>query len=206
MKAVIYHADGPMAKNFPPDTYHKLFEGFRQNASQFGVTTIHLTLADHPGWGDENYYFPDLDPEHVVYNREKCFLNFLATAPDNVYWFTEPDSRIAEMWPDLTGDLALLRRQDSVAITPAWRLARPSALPIFEMSLQHFDLNLKSWHGDSIAFRQLWLDFGQPDVGHFEYAGIKIQLRDYNDYCRINSRYSRQWKASKKLRLLDQGQ
>lgn len=206
MKAVIYHTDGPMAKNFPPDTYRKLFEGFRKNAAEFGITTIHLTLEGHPGWGDENYYYPNLDAADVVYNREICFIEFLKSAPEDVYWFTEPDSRIAEMWPPLTGQLALLRRQDSVAINPAWRLACPSALPIFEMILERFDLGRKSWHGDSIAFRQLWLDFEQPDVGHFEHNGIKIELRDYSDYCKISSKYSRQWKASKKLRLLDKGQ
>jgi hypothetical protein len=206
MKAVIYHADGPMAENFPPDTYRKLFEGFKKNVSLFGLSTIHLTLEGHPGWGDENYYFPNLDPVNVVYNREICFVEFLKTAPDDVYWFTEPDSRIAEMWPPLAGDLALLRRQDLVAINPAWRLARPSALPIFEMVLQHFDLDRKSWHGDSVAFRQLWLDFGQPNIGHLEHSGVKIELRNYNDYCKMSARYTRQWKAGKKLRLLGEGQ
>jgi hypothetical protein len=206
MKAVIYHADGPIAKNFPPDTYCKLFEGFKKNAAEFGLDTIHLTLEGHPGWGDENYYFPNLDPADIVYNREICFIEFLKSAPDDVYWFSEPDSRIAEMWPPLEGDIAMLRRQDEVAITPAWRLARPSALPIFEMALERFDTNQKLWHGDSVAFRQLWLDFNQPDIGHFEYNGTKIELRNYSDYCRVGARYTRQWKAGKKLRLLGEGQ
>lgn len=206
MKAVIYHADGPIAKNFPPDTYRKLFEGFRENAAQYGIQTVHLTLEGHPGWGDKNYYYPGLDPADIVYNREVCFIEFLKSAEDDVYWFSEPDSRIAEMWPPLTGDIALLRRNDAVAINPAWRLCRPSALPIFEMALERFDTNQKSWHGDSIAFRQLWLDFGEPNIGHFEHRGIKIELRDYNDYCKIGARYTRQWKAKKKLRLIDSGQ
>lgn len=203
MKAVIYHADGPIAKKFPPDTYRNLFEGFKKNAAEFGLTTVHLTLEGHPGWGDENHFYPG-DPADIVYNREVCFIEFLKSAPNDVYWFTEPDSRIAEMWPPLVGDLAMLRRQDAVAINPAWRLARPSALPIFEMALDRFDTNQKSWHGDSIAFRQLWLDFGQPDIGSFEHNGVKIELRDYNDYCRTKAKYTKQWKAKRKLQLVSE--
>jgi hypothetical protein len=202
MKAVIYHADGPIAKKFDPGTYEKLFDGFRQNAHSFDMPLVHITLKGHPGWGDENYYI-DGSPDDIVYNREVAFTNFLRTAPDDVYWFTEPDARLHTAMPELDCDLALLRRDDVVAISPWWRIARPSALPFFEEVLEHFDPTQKSWHGDSWAFVRMWENMGKPGIGHVNYRGLNIDLRDYNLYTKQNSQYSRQWKAKNKINLLN---
>lgn len=201
MKAVIYHADGPVAKDFPPGTYENIFRGFRENLATFGIPTIHLTLEGHPGWGDENYYYPG-DPAEIVYNREVCFCEFLRNAPDDVYWFSEPDSRVKQLWPKLTTDVAMLRRQDSVAINPCWRLARPSALPLFERFLQNFELSKKTWHGDSHAMVRTWEEMGEPGEGIFDFLGIKVELRNYNDYATKTSMYSQQFKSKQKLKLI----
>lgn len=201
MKAVIYHADGPIAKNFPENSYKKLFQGFRENAAKFGISTIHLTLEGHPGWGDENYFYPG-DPADIVYNREVCFIKFLKQAKDDVYWFTEPDSRIIKLWPELTTDVAMLRRQDSVAINPAWRMARPNAIPFFERILENFELSQKTWHGDSYAMIRTWEQMNKPDEGIHEFLGLKIELRKYKEYSTKGSKYTRQYKADSKLQLL----
>jgi hypothetical protein len=200
MKAVIYHADGPIAKNFPQGLYETLFRGFRENAAQHGLSTVHLTLEGHPGWGDENYFLPG-DPADIVYNREVAFVDFLKKAPDDVYWFTEPDSRIHTMFPPLTGDLSLLRRQDSLPISPWWRLARPSALPFFEETLECFDTNQKTWHGDSVAFLEMWKRMGSPGEESLTYRGLSIELRNYKKYSK--SQYSRHVKGDKKIGLFE---
>jgi hypothetical protein len=204
MKAVIYHADGPIAKNFPPDTYCKLFEGFKKNAAEFGLDTIHLTLEGHPGWGDENYYFPNLDPADIVYNREIAWLEFLKQSdPNETYWLTEPDARINELWPPLDCDLALLiRGGDPVRITPSWRIARKSSVKFFEDIVEYFDNDNKTWHGDSTAFVRIWNAMGQPDIGRVNYNGINIDLRNYKEYSMTKSKFSRQFKADNKLKLL----
>jgi hypothetical protein len=205
MKAVVYHADGPIAKGFPDGLYQALFEKLKQNLHKFNIQLIHVTVNGHPGWGDQNFYI-DGDPEHIVYNREIGFVEFLRTAPDDVYWFTEPDARLVSALPPLQGDLALLRRKDSVAITPWWRLARPSALPFFEEVLTHFNLDHKTWHGDSYAFVGMWNAMGCPDIGHMDYKGLKIELRDYAVYTGRKGPYSRQWKAHHKLDLYNSEQ
>lgn len=202
MKAVIYHADGPIAKNFPEGTYENLFRGFKENLAQFDISTIHLTLEGHPGWGDENYYYSGLDPADIVYNREVCFVEFLKVAPDDVYWFSEPDSRVVALWPELTTDLAMLRRQDPVALNPCWRMARPSALPIFEQFLKNFELGQKTWHGDSYAMVRTWEEMGKPDQGIHEFLGLTIELRDFKQYASKKSKFSRQFKADHKLKLV----
>lgn len=200
MKAVVYHADGPIAKNFPPGLYQGLFEKLKENLHTYDIELIHITLDGHPGWGDTNISISG-NPEDIVYNREIAFSSFLRTAPDDVYWFTEPDARLVGMLPPLEGDLALLRRQDVIAITPWWRLARPSALPFFEEVITHFDLTQKTWHGDSWAFVDMWKNMGEPGIGTVEYHGMKIELRDYSEYTGRKGPYSRQWKAKHKLAL-----
>lgn len=202
MKAVIYHADGAIARKFQPGTYERLFAGFKENVHKFGMELIHITLEGHPGWGDQNIHIKG-DPEHIVYNREIAFTGFLQHAPDDTYWFTEPDARLHTPMPDLDGDLALLRRNDVIAISPWWRLARPSALLFFQEVIEHFDPAQKDWHGDSWAFVKMWELMGRPDIGSTIYKGLKIELRDYNLYTKTNSPYSRQWKAKNKINLLN---
>jgi hypothetical protein len=203
MKAVIYHAKAKIAENFPPLTYEKLIHGLRKNLNQFDIPLIHLSVYGQMGMGDENHYF-DGDPADIIWNREKFFIEFLKEAPDDVYWFTEPDSRIAQMFPPLAGDLALLRRNDSVAITPAWRLAKKSALPFFEEAFTYYvdEADRRQWHGDSVAYIKMWEQMGKPNVGQVKYNGMDIDLRDYDSYCRPNAQYTEQWKANNKIDLL----
>lgn len=205
MKAVIYHADGPIAERYPPGTYENIFQGFRRNAAHHGVATIHLTVNGHPGWGDENYFI-DADPADIVYNRELAFVNFLKQAPDDVYWFTEPDSRIHRVWPGLAKDcdVALLRRRDTVAINPSWRMATPRALPVFEAALEYFNTEFKTWHGDSYAFVRIWQEMGEPPTGAgiYQYRDVGVELRDFKQYCMPRSKWSRQSKGDNKLELV----
>lgn len=205
MKAVIYHADCSLSAQWPPNTYKKLFADFKKNLNDFDIPVIHLTTTGHEGWGDENYYY-DLDPENIVYNRESTFVDFLRTANDDVYWFTEPDTRLNQLFPPLTTDLAILLRGGDLPISPWWRLAKKSALPFFERALEFFDLEKKQWHGDSVAFKRLWDDMNcRADFGQTHYLGLAIELREYALYSKPSSPYSRQWKSKKKLQLLDMG-
>jgi hypothetical protein len=43
---------------------------------------------------------------------------------------------------------------------------------------------------------------GQPDVGRVDYKGINIDLRNYKEYSMTKSKFSRQFKADNKLKLL----
>jgi hypothetical protein len=201
MKAVIYHADTYLADKFPKDTYKQLTLGLKKNLKTFNIPLIHITVTGHEGWGDENYFY-DGDPADAMYNREKFFLEFLKTCPDDIYWFTEPDARLHEMFPPLTADLALLRRNDTVAISPWWRLAKKSSVPFFEEVLKHFDMERKGWHGDSAAYAKVWEVIGKPDLGLYNWNGITFDFRKYKLYTRRNSPYSRQWKSEKKIELL----
>ena len=203
MKAVIYHADASIAGKFPKDTYKNITLGLKENLRSFNIPLIHITLTGHEGWGDENYFY-DGDPEDVVYNREKFFLEFLKTCDDDVYWFTEPDSRLNSELPPLTTDLALLRRNDDVTISPWWRLAKKSAVPFFEELITHFDMERKGWDGDSIAFIKMWEVMGKPDWGIYEWQGLTVDLRDYKLYTGRHNPYSRQWKSYNKLELIDE--
>lgn len=205
MKAVIYHADGPVAANFEPDLYRILFDSFKASAKQHNIETIHLTVHGHPAWAD-NTFFIDGDANDIVYNREVAWLEFLKQADHNeVYWFTEPDSRIYRMWPELSGDLALTRRMgDPVPICPAWRMATTKSIPIFEEILDYFDLEQKTWHGDSVAFTKLWHAMGQPGIEDFCYRNINIELRNYKQYLMTKSKFSRQFKGQNKITLFNQ--
>lgn len=185
MKAVIYHADGPKLWDAPEGLYKQLFKGFKKEAQKFGIQTVHLTLQGHEGWGDENVYFDGLDPFNVVYNREACFSRFLKDAPDDVYMFTEPDARIKAAIPPLKADMALLyRTPEGPHFTPSWRMARKSALPIFEETLANMQGHRMDWHGDSNAFEKLYTDCGSPQKFGItiEHNGVKIEVRDYFDY------------------------
>jgi hypothetical protein len=216
MKAVIYHATvnfrefQPGSQNYPDDIYEQLFAGARKNLNEFGIPLIHLTVDGHPGWGNENYFF-DGDPQNVVYNREKFFADFLRDKDSTeVYWLTEPDARLMRDFPALPEDcdLSLLRRRDVIAISPWWRLARSTAVPFFDEALQYFDSDKLTWHGDSWAYKRMWENMGQPDIGtehaYVDYNNMKIELRHYNNYSTPKSSYVRQWKSSHKIKLFKQ--
>lgn len=194
MKAVFYHADSQAHDGKPAgDLYRRLSERFRGHVHDFGMDLIHLTLAGFHGWGDENHYFEGLESGNVVANREEVFCTFLSSAPDDVYWFTEPDCTIYQMWPELTVDCAFLYRKDAKApMCPAWRLARPSALPLFiRLRNAMREETSKSWHGDTEAFRKTWALMGSPKEGIVDYGGVKVEMRDYTHYVKHSGRYSR---------------
>jgi hypothetical protein len=144
-------------------------------------------LEGFPGWGDENVFYAGLEPKNIVYNREKCFAEFLESAPDDIYWFTEPDSRIKEQFPPLEADLALCHRPaDKVKICPAWRLCTPKALPFFQEVAALMESLPKEWEGDSTAFQKVNL------------KKYHVELRDYKDYVARGGRYSRNYKGGDK--------
>jgi hypothetical protein len=136
MKAVIYHADCRIAKRYKPGIYKDLILGLKENLKSFNIPLIHLTLHGFEAYGDENYFFSG-DPENVNYNREVCFIDFLKNhaVDDEVYWFTEPDTRLKNLFPHLEGDVSFTVKLGEERITPQWRLAKKSALPIFEEAL-----------------------------------------------------------------------
>lgn len=178
MKAVIYHADSHFAWGGEPgDAYKQMFGSLR-----FEMPVIHLTCRGHPIWGDEGMHF-DLDPQNVVANREECFAEFLKNAPDDVYWFTEPDCVVLKAFPPLKRDAAMLYRpNDDVPMTPSWRLARPVASPLFELFREEMRKDpRKDWHGDSAAFTAAWKRLGSP-TENFTYQGLRVEMRRYSDY------------------------
>lgn len=208
MKAVVYHADSHFAWGDPvTGVYEPLFREFVKMCHRYDMQVVHLTLKGFPGWGDENRFFGSYDPKNVMANREVCFTEFLRRAPEDVYWFTEPDYRIARMWPPLEADCAMLfRRGDAVPMTPSWRLATPQALPFF-LELRDRVLNSGyplDWHCDSAGATSLWKDMGRPETGYIvEYQGVEISFRDYSDYIKGKCTYGRNYLSKNKLQLLE---
>jgi len=212
MRAVIYHSSTKaLWPSLPDDAYERLFKGFIRNSRPYCDCVFHLTIEGNPGWGDATIWpfeGTTLKSKDIMYNREVMFTQFLkyAASIDTVYWFTEPDARIVKEFPPLADDvdLALLYRDDDVHITPSFRLARKAALPVFEWVLEHFD-GPRDWHGDSMAFNALYEAMGFPQLNdRFTWNGVRIELRDYNDYTRKHSKYVRHWKAFSKSQLLAQ--
>jgi len=205
MKAVVWHADaGHSMVEDVPDTYRRLFEGLRANLDKFGIELIHLTTKGHEKYSDQWVEY-DLDPENVVLNREIAFCEFLKSAPDDYYWLTEPDCRIKKMWPEVTTDAVLVRRADSIPITPSWRIGNPKSLPLWEMFrdlTQQAKKNMWRWHGDSIGWTEGWNRLGQPEMERMVWKGISIELRNYKQYVRLGSKYTENWKAGNKMELL----
>ena len=206
MKAVIYHCPAKPLWDAPEQSYERLFEGFIRNTQPYVDDVIHITLAGHRGMGTVNVHALDLDPENIMYNRELLFARWLEyDLSDEVYWFTEPDARISKPFPPLDKeiDAALLWRDDDVHITPSFRLCRRSAYPLFQWTLDHYDMTKMDWHGDSEAFNALYIDMGKPKgPGCFTWNGLNIELRPYFDYSRRNSRYVTHHKAGHKMELL----
>lgn len=211
MKAVVYHADAHFAwGGSVGDLYKRLFSKFVAQCHAHDIPVVHLTLDGHPGWGDETIRYPQLVPANVMLNREECFSAFLESAPDDVYWFCEPDYEIVKMWPKLTTDCAMLYRDgDSVPMNPAWRMARPKALPFF-LKLRDTYRALTptrgvgfDWHGDSWAFTKVWKNMGSPKgYGLVKYLGVEIEFRDYADYIKPKCKFGRNHFGAKKERWL----
>lgn len=215
MKAVCYHADALYADGTPAgDTYRRLFKGFNANCHAFGLKTVHVTLEGHEGWGDENFYVSGLDPKNIMLNREIAFVQFLEQAPEDFYWFTEPDYRIWKAWPRLRGDCALLLRGDDVPINPAWRMATKKAIPLFrDFRDETQSVELRpgvgfDWHCDSEGFRKVWDKMGRPkrhESGRLpitEYLGVRIEFRDFGHYIKPNPIFGRNYAWQSKYDLL----
>jgi len=208
MKAVLYHADAHFGLRHGKGIYKHLIEELRKNLHSFNVSLIHITVTGHEGWGDENYFYDVENVQEVIYNREKCLLEFMRRDADDttIYWFCEPDFRMLNPFPPLTTDLCMLYRQDPMPMTPAWRLAKKSALPIFEESFKHFDMTHKEWHGDSPAWIEIHRQLGSPQsVGLFKWNNLDVELRPYGWYAsRHKCRYSGQWKGGHKRNIVTQ--
>lgn len=214
MKAVVYHANAHFAWGGDVgDLYERLFKKFVEHCHGYGIDVIHLTLEGHPGWGDENRYYANLDPKNVMLNREECFTQFIGGASWGVYWFAEPDYRITKMWPPLRDDChaaLLYRKGDDVPNCPAWRLATPRAYPLFKKwrdvyrTLEPYQGVGFDWHGDSWAFTKVWKEMGRPKAGDVvEYEGVSIEFRDYADYIKPLFTYGRNYFGNAKGKLLE---
>jgi hypothetical protein len=205
MKVVIYHAEANVAKKRRPGIYKELTALLKKNVNSFGFPLIHLTTAGHEGWGDENYFY-DLDPKEINYNRELCYIDFLKNSANDtdVYWFTEPDWRINQLFPPLENDIDFLLRDDNAPLHPGWRLAKRSALPVFEETLKCYDISpdQKIWGGDSTGLRNLYDNFGRP-TDTFKAVGCSVGLRYYKEYGMRKGKYTQQFKADHKEELLE---
>lgn len=206
MKAVLYHADANFAKQFSKGLYKHLITELKSNLNKFNIELIHITAKNFDGWGDINYYYDVEDVNEVIYNREKSLLQFLENdaVDSEVYWFLEPDFRLINLFPPLTTDICLLLRDDAVAITPAWRLAKKTALPVFQEAFENFDLDHKEWDGDSISWLNVYKNMGAPrEPGFYNYKNISIELRPYSWYAtRHKARYSAQYKGASKMQIV----
>lgn len=204
MKAVVWHADAhhPSVEDVH-DVYKRLFVGLKKNLDKFGMGLVHLTTKGHEKYS-EDWVEYDLNPAHIVLNREIAWCEFLKDASDGQYVLLEPDARISAKWPPVTTDAVLMRRLDKVPLSPALRIGNPKSLPLFE---RFRDATLEtpkdkwSWNGDSIAWSQMFKVLGKPETG-FEYEGISVELRRFEEYCMIRGKYAENWKASKKTDLL----
>jgi hypothetical protein len=205
MKAVVYHTDASLSKKFPKDTYKNLLIGLRKNCNKFDIPLVHITINGFEGYGDENV-FVDADPEDITHNREKFFIEYLKTAnPKETYYFTEPDSRINKMFPPLITDAAFLYRKGTNTITPAWRLAKRSALPIFEEAFSYYDEDIQDWGRDTAAWKCLYDKLKHPGLGIAHYKSLTVELRSYKSYClKRRTGYVSQFKSYHKKHLIEQ--
>jgi hypothetical protein len=207
MKAVIYHADAHRARKWSHFSYEGLIKGMKENLNSYGIELIHLTLDGFPGYGDTNFFYPDLNPEEIIYNREVCFTKFLKHhAEDNEqYWFTEADVRLRNPFPLLKEgvDAAFVVAFTEQRFLPTWRLAKKSATPIFEEALSKFT-GLKKWDGDSEAWAEVYIAVGRPgDNQQISYNNMRFETRQYKPYNMTKSHYTAHYKAKHKQFILD---
>ena len=197
MIAAIWHATPPSRTD--GEVYRLLFQGARDN---FDMPVVHLTTRGHPCWGDWSVEF-DLDPENIVLNREIAFRDFLASQ-DGPVWFTEPDARLYGPLPDIEEDAALIYRpKDKVPMCPAFRIAKPSALPLFEEFAEEMEGQNAKWDGDSEAFTRVWHRMGGPGLGVYSYKGMSVRMLPYSEFVdRFSSGTCKNYKAKSKIQLL----
>ena len=207
MKAVIYHADAARAEKWKVFPYDTLILGMKDNLNSYGIELIYLTLEGQPGLGDVNYFYSDLIPGEITYNREVCFTDFLRNkAEDNEqYWFSEADVRLRNHFPLLEEnvDAAFVINTIEKRFIPPWRLAKKSAAKIFEQALSYYT-TLKDWDGDTESWGQLYREMGYPKVGTvISYNNLQIESRPYKPYNMSSSHYCAHYKAKNKLFLLE---
>ena len=207
MKAVIYHADAARAEKWKVFPYDKLILGMKDNLNSSGIELIYLTLEGQPGLGDVNYFYSDLIPGEITYNREVCFTDFLRNkAEDNEqYWFSEADVRLRNPFPLLEEnvDAAFVVNTIEKRFIPPWRLAKKSAAKIFEQALSYYT-TLKDWDGDTESWGQLYREMGYPEVGTvISYNNLQIESRPYKPYNMSSSHYCAHYKANNKQFLLE---
>ena len=207
MKAVIYHADAHRAEKWKAFPYDKLILGMKENLNSYGIELIYLTLEGQPGLGDVNYFYSNLIPEEITYNREVCFTDFLRNkAEDNEqYWFSEADVRLRNPFPLLEEnvDAAFVVNTIEKRFIPPWRLAKKSAAKIFEQALSYYT-TLKDWDGDTESWGQLYREMGYPEVGTvISYNNLQIESRPYKPYNMSSSHYCAHYKAKNKQFLLE---
>ena len=207
MKAVIYHADAAGVEKWKVFPYDKLILGMKDNLNSYGIELIYLTLEGQPGLGDVNYFYSDLIPGEITYNREVCFTDFLRNkAEDNEqYWFSEADVRLRNHFPLLEEnvDAAFVINTIEKRFIPPWRLAKKSAAKIFEQALSYYT-TLKDWDGDTESWGQLYREMGYPEVGTvISYNNLQIESRPYKPYNMSSSHYCAHYKANNKQFLLE---
>ena len=207
MKAVIYHADTHRAEKWKAFPYDKLILGMKENLNSYGIELIYLTLEGQPGLGDVNYFYSNLIPGEITYNREVCFTDFLRNkAEDNEqYWFSEADVRLRNPFPLLEEnvDAAFVVNTIEKRFIPPWRLAKKSAAKIFEQALSYYT-TLKDWDGDTESWGQLYREMGYPEVGTvISYNDLQIESRPYKPYNMSSSHYCAHYKAKNKQFLLE---
>jgi hypothetical protein len=206
MKAVIYHADDLRAERYGFN-YEKLISGMKENLNSYGIELIYLTLEGCPGYGDVNYFYSNLIPGEITYNREVCFTDFLKNkAEDNEqYWFSEADVRLRNPFPLLEEniDAAFVVNTLEKRFIPPWRLAKKSAAKIFAQALSYYT-TLKGWDGDTESWGQLYREMGHPEVGTvISYNDLQIESRPYKPYNMSSSYYAAHYKGKNKQFLLE---
>jgi hypothetical protein len=206
MKAVIYHADCRIAKKRGKEGLYKdLILGLKKNLQIFQIPLIHITLEGFEAYGDMNFFYKG-DPEEVNYNRELFFIDFLKNhaEDDEVYFFTEPDTRINNMFPELEGDASFTVHRGEQRIAPQWRLAKKSALPIFEKAFSFYREDKKFWGGDTEIWGKFYSFLRYPDDNvNVQYENLIIQLRPYKWYNMTGSHFTQQFKSNRKNMLAD---
>jgi hypothetical protein len=75
---------------------------------------------------------------------------------------------------------------------------------VFERVLEAIEpmtTDRKAWHGDSIAFAELYTALGQPTaLGTYPLGDVSIELRRYAEY--MKGPAMRFWKNSQKLQMV----
>lgn len=190
--AVIYHTDSHRENGENVGDMYRRMIRLQDRMLPDSFDKAYLLTAD-----DYNLSFIEpikvegLNRNHIMYNREVTFRNFMRTAEEgNQYVFMEPD-QIWHKVPVIERDLALVhRRRVGPHLCPAVRIAKASALPIFEWWVNRYEEQdyQRDWHGDSRVFADLYKALEEPDILKIKtFEGVSIQFLDYNLY--INAKH-----------------